>query len=68
MKIQLNDLLTVYNHEVGRNTKNKRKIYIFEKHKLINIVKLKEELENKEYCMKKYNIFSIYEPKLRIIM
>lgn len=68
MEIKINDLLDVYENEVSRNTKNKNKIYHFEKYKMTNIINIKEEIESNTYNIGKYNIFSIYEPKLRIIM
>lgn len=68
MEVAINDLLKIYNDEVSKNTKNKRKVYNFEKYRMINIAQLKRDLETKKYCMQKYNIFYISEPKLRIIM
>lgn len=68
MQIDLKDLINIYEQEVSKNTKNKQKIYNFEKNKLMNITKIKEELQTNKYTLGQYNIFYIYEPKLRIIM
>lgn len=40
----------------------------FELNTLENIAKLRDELVNKTYKMKKYNTFMVYEPKERIVM
>lgn len=53
---------------IKRNTKNKRKIEVFESNYVSNISHIKEILKNKTYKVGKYNIFLIREPKLRIIM
>lgn len=68
MIINVYDLLDVYNNEVSKNTKNKRKVYNFEKHKMIHLYNIKNKIENNKYEINNYNIFNIYEPKLRIIM
>ena len=68
MIINVYDLLDVYNNEVSKNTKNKRKVYNFEKHKMIHLYNIKSKIENNKYEINNYNIFNIYEPKLRIIM
>ena len=54
--------------KIKRNTKNKRKIEVFESNYVSNISYIKEILENKTYKVGKYNIFLIREPKLRIVM
>lgn len=68
VKVNIKDLLYVYEKEVSKNTKNKYKIYNFEKYKMMNIINIKNSIENNTYSIGKYNIFYIYEPKLRIIM
>ena len=68
MIIKVNDLLGVYEKEASKNTKNKRKVYNFEKHKMIHLQNIKRKIENNIYEVNNYNIFNIYEPKLRIIM
>ena len=68
MIIKVNDLLEVYEKEVSKNTKNKRKVYNFEKHKMLHLQNMKRKLENNIYEVNNYNIFNIYESKLRIIM
>lgn len=68
MEVKINDLLDVYHYEVSKTTKNKSRVYNFEKYKMLNIINIKEIIEKSEYEIEKYNIFYIYEPKLRIIM
>ena len=54
--------------KIKRNTKNKRKVEVFESNYVSNISYVKDILENKTYKVGKYNIFLIREPKLRIVM
>lgn len=68
MKVDIKDLIHIYEKEVSKNTKNKRKVYNFEKYKMLNIINIKKILEEGSYHIDRYNIFYIYEPKLRIIM
>ena len=68
MKVNINDLLSIYDLEIRKNTKNKRKVYIFEKNKMQNITKIYEELTNNTYYPGKYNIFLVKDPKYRIVM
>ena len=68
MKVKIKDLLDVYHYEVSKTTKNKNRVYNFEKYKMINIINIKNIIESSNYEIDKYNIFYIYEPKLRIVM
>ena len=68
MKVNIQDLISIYEKEVSRNTKNKDKVYRFEKYKMLNISNIKNIIESGNFFITKYNIFYIYEPKLRIIM
>lgn len=68
MKINVNDLINIYEKEISKNTKNKKKVYNFEKNKMENIFDIKNILEKDNYQIKKYNIFYINSPKYRIIM
>lgn len=65
--ISISDIKDVYK-EIRSNTKNKSKIYKFEEFYSLNISKIKEVFDNKNYKVGKYNIFLIREPKYRIIM
>ena len=58
----------IYKRQVKCNTKNKRKIEVFENNYVSNICYIKEILEERKYIPGKYNIFLIKEPKYRIIM
>lgn len=68
MEVNIKDLLYIYEHEVSRNTKNKNKVYNFERYKMLNIINIKRLIESGNFHIDRYNIFYIYEPKLRIIM
>ena len=68
MIIKLNDLMNIYENEVRKNTKNKRKIYQFEKYKMINILNIYRELSNDIIRPIKYNIFLVKYPKYRVVM
>lgn len=68
MEVNVYDLLDIYEKEVSRHTKNKRKINNFEKNKIENIYDIKYLLEGNNYKIYRYNIFSISSPKYRIVM
>ena len=68
MKIKLNDLISIYEEEIRKNTKNKKKIYQFEKYKMINIMNIYNELSNNIIRPIKYNIFLVKYPKYRVVM
>ena len=68
MIIKLNDLINIYDLEVRCNTKNKKKIFQFEKYKIINIMNIYNELSNNIIRPIKYNIFLVKYPKYRVVM
>ena len=68
MEVNVYDLLDIYEKEVSKNTKNKRKINNFERNKIENIYDIKNIIESGNYKVGKYNIFSINSPKYRIVM
>ena len=68
MIIKLNDLMNIFDFEVRKNIKNKRKIYQFEKYKMINILNIYQELSNDIIRPIKYNIFLVKYPKYRVVM
>lgn len=55
-------------HKVVINTKNKHKVDRFETYYPEEIISIKNTLEKKQYKPGKYNIFLIWEPKVRLIM
>ncbi len=65
IKLNYKDLLEIYD-EISKNIKNKKKLYNFEKYKMINITRALEKINNFDF--EKYNIFLIREPKERIVM
>ncbi len=64
----LNVITDMYDNTVAKNTKNKSKIERFNDYYSANIIDIKNIIDKKSYISGKYNIFSIREPKLRIIM
>lgn len=67
-KINIDSLSKIYDEEISKTTKNKRKIVRFEKNRMQNLNYLIKKLRNEEYWISHYNIFMIREPKFRIIM
>ena len=59
VKVEVNDILNIYEKEVSVNTKNKKKIYNFERNKIENIYDIKNILESNKYKVSNYNIFTI---------
>lgn len=68
MKVNEFDLLEIYEKEISVNTKNKDKLYRFERNKIENIYDIKYMIESGDYHIIKYNIFYISKPKYRIVM
>ena len=68
MKILVSDIKLVYEEEIKKNVKNKRKIFKFEKCKVEYLMDIKKVLESGEYNGGKYNIFLVYKPKIRVVM
>lgn len=70
MKDNLNviNLLNIYETEISKNVKNKRKLYDFEINKMQYIEDIIKMLNNGNVGHKHYNIFLIYEPKCRLVM
>lgn len=68
MNINFNDIKTVYDKEVKSHTKNKGKVYRFDRFKMENLTKIYDMLSNNKYKDFKYNIFFIKRPKYRIVM
>ena len=68
MKVNIKDIMDIYDLEIRKNCRNKRKVYVFEKNKMQNIIDIYNELTNMSYYPSKYNIFIIRELKYRIVM
>ena len=68
MQVSLKDLKLVYEEEIRKNVKNRKKIFKFEIQKIEYLLDIKRVLENDLYDGGKYNIFLIYKPKLRVVM
>lgn len=66
--VNIKDILDIYDFEIRKNCRNKRKLYIFERNKMQNIANIYNILINDLYYPGKYNIFIIRDPKYRIVM
>ena len=62
------NILRIYEKEISKNIKNKKKLYNFEINKMQNVTNILKMLQAGEIGHKKYNIFLIYEPKCRLVM
>ena len=67
MENNLFSLLKIYDKEISKNVKNKNKLLKMERHKMENIVDACNCI-NENYKIRHYNIFLVYEPKVRVIM
>lgn len=61
-------ILHIYEDEIAKNTKNKKKVYQFEKNKMQNIEYIYQKLQSLNYHGGTYNIFLIKSSKYRIVM
>lgn len=68
MIVKINDLLDIYNNEIVKGVKNRKKILAFEKYKMEYLVYIKYILENNLYIKSNYNIFLVKDPKIRVVM
>ena len=63
----IDDIIEMTNKILSR-TRNKKKVEIFEKHKMEHICNIKRRLDKRDFRFGKYNIFMITDPKARIVM
>jgi len=68
MQVKFDDIKDIYENEVRVNTKNKSKIYRFERFKMQYLTEIYDVLSQDKYTSMKYNIFLINSPKYRIVM
>ncbi len=68
MKANFQDVIAIYEKEISKNLKNKKRVYNFEINKMQNISNIMDMLQNNDIGHNKYNIFLIYEPKMRLVM
>ena len=62
------NLLNIYEQEISKNVKNKKKLVKFEINKVQNITNIIDMLNSGNVGHEHYNIFLIYEPKCRLVM
>ena len=66
--LNVSNLLNIYENEISKNVKNKKKLYDFEINKMQYIEDIIKMLKNGLVGHNHYNIFLIYEPKCRLVM
>ena len=68
MKVNYYELRNIYNSEINKNVKNKKRLFNFERKKELYLYLMYLELKNNSYTGGLYNIFLVYKPKVRVIM
>ena len=68
VKVSVNNILEVFEKDLYKGCKNKKKLYVFERNKVRNINYIYNVLVSGNYKMNTYNIFLIKHPKYRIVM
>lgn len=68
MQVSFKELKDIYDNEIKPNVKNKKKVFAFERNKIQYLYEAKRLLNNNLYDGGKYNVFLVYEPKIRVIM
>jgi len=63
--VEFTDVLSIYNDEISKRVKNKKKINDFEKYKITYLKSIYDVLKTGNYNPLKYNIFLIKEPKIQ---
>ena len=61
--VTIDKILDIYNNEISKRVKNKKKIYEFEKYKITYLQNIYDVLQSGNYHTFRYNIFLIREPK-----
>lgn len=65
--LKMENISKAYN-EVCSHTRNKKKVRNYKEYRCIYISRIYNILKKREYVVGKYNVFTIYEPKKRIIV
>lgn len=68
VKVSVNSILEVFEKDLYKGCKNKKKLYAVERNKVRNINYIYNVLVSGDYNMNTYNIFLIKYPKYRIVM
>ena len=68
MEVSLSKIIEIYEQEISKNVKNKKKLYSFERYKMMNVNRIYSLLQDNHYSGGKYNIFLVTYPKYRVIM
>ena len=58
----------IYDGVISKNTKNRKRVVVFDSYYMQNIIYIRDVLIKKAYEPLEYNIFIIREPKVRVIM
>ena len=67
-ELNIKNVLGIYENEISKNVKNKKKLYYFDINKIQNVNSIINMLKVSNIEHEKYNIFVIHEPKCRLIM
>lgn len=67
-ELNVDSILKIYETEISKGVKNKRKLYDFELNKMEYVNDIINMLNTKRVGHNRYNIFLIYEPKCRLVM
>ena len=68
MIVSVDKILNVYENYIYKGCSNKKKLYSFEKYKMMNINYIYNALLGGNYSIMPYNIFLIKYPKYRVVM
>ena len=64
MQVEISDLINIYENEIVKGVKNRKKILKFEANKIEYLIYIKNILENNLYKGSNYNIFLVFDPKI----
>ena len=67
-ELNVDSILKIYETEISKGVKNKRKLYDFELNKMEYVNDIINMLNSERVGHNRYNIFLIYEPKCRLVM
>ena len=68
MQVEISDLINIYENEIVKGVKNRKKILKFEANKIEYLIYIKNILENNLYKGSNYNILLVLDPKIRVVM
>ncbi|MEG1506833.1 MAG: RNA-directed DNA polymerase [Bacilli bacterium] len=66
--VTIKNLMDIFNLEIVKGVKNKKRITNFEKNKMLYLTNMYNDLVDGTYNGGNYNIFLVFHPKIRVIM